>query len=167
HKVFFAGSGPGAQLKVASAEMLTEEFLARVEKAMDADPVAKSFALPYVGQCRAKKAEVDSLKTKLESERKLKAPSAKFTDEKLQSAMASMAASMGPLFDILPENAVADLPVKPGEKVTMPFKGTERMAEILFASVERVNYEFKYNSVKTNLNTPDFKTKWKAGEIRS
>ena len=166
HKLFFSGAGSGARLKVASAEMFTEEFLARVEKVMADDPVARSFAGPYVGQCKAKKAEIDSLKTKLEGEKKIKAPSAKFTDEKLKGAMAGMAAIMGPLFDVLPENAVGDLPVKPGDAVTMPYKGTERKAEILFASLERVNYEFKYNLVKTNLPTPQFKAKWKAGEIR-
>ncbi len=166
HKVFFSGEGASARIKVASTEMFTEEFIAKVQKAFADDPLAKSFGLPYLNRCLQKKAEVDKLKLQVESESKSNQPGAKFTDQKLQSAMMELAGNMGPLFDVLPENKVDDLPAKPGDKITLPYGGTERMAEILFASTARVNYEIKSASLKTQLPTPDFRQKWAAGAIR-
>lgn len=166
HKLFFSGQGESARLKVASTEMFTEEFVAKVQKAFADDPLAKSFGLSFLGQAQQKKAEVDRLKAQLERENKTKAPSARFTDDKLQGAMASLAATMRPLFDVLPENKVDDLPAKPGDKITLAYKGTERMAEILFASTQRVNYEIKSASYRTALATADFRVQWTAGTIR-
>ena len=40
------------------------------------------------------------------------------------------------------------------------------MAEILFVSTQRVNYEVKSASMKTAWATPDFKKQWDAGVIR-
>jgi hypothetical protein len=166
HRLFFSGEGESARLKAASAEMFTEDFVGKVQKAFADDALAKDFGLPYLGRCQQKKLEIDRLKAQLEREKKMQAPSAKFTDQKLKTAMNELAANMGPLFDVLPENKLEDLPVKPGAFVTLPYKGTERKAEILFASTERVHYEVQSLSSKMQLATPEFKNKWKAGEIR-
>lgn len=166
HKLFFAGEGAAARLKVASAEMFTEDFVARVEKVFETDAVAKSFARTNLVYAKQLKEAVDKLKVQLEREKKSGSPSAQFTEKKLKSTMMELGATIGPLIDILPENQVLDLPVKPGAFVTLPYKGAERKAEILFASKERVNYEVRSLSAKLNLPTAVFKKKWEANEIR-
>lgn len=167
HRLFISGQGASARLKVASAEMFTEEFVAKVQAAFAEDALAKSFGLPYLNRCLKLKTEWDALKSKVEAENKAKSPSAKFTDKKIQQTMDVLAGNMGPLFDILPENRVDDLPAKPGDKITLPYRAAERMAEVLFVSVQRVQYEIKSASgLKTHLATPDFRAQWKAGTIR-
>ena len=166
HKLFFAGSGANARLKVASAEMFTEEFIAKVQKVFAEDPLAKTFGLRYLNLALEKKRDIDKLKIQLEGEKKRKEPSAKFTDEKIQSLMRELAGNMMFLFDILPENKFDKLPVATGSFVTIPYRKAERKAEILFVSTERVNYEIESaKGFKHYLKTPDFIQQWNAGII--
>ncbi|WP_036249026.1 DUF4157 domain-containing protein [Methylobacter sp. BBA5.1] len=170
HKLFFSGQSENARLKVASVEMFTEEFVARIEQilAQPEEALARSFALPYLSRAKQKKQEIDKVKIQIEREKKTNSPSVKFTEQKLKNLMNEMAVNMAPLFDVLPENRADDLPAEasPGKFVTLPYKGTERKAEILFASKERVNYEVQSLSSKMQLKTVDFKKRWAAGEIR-
>lgn len=170
HKLFFSGQGENARLKVASVEMFTEEFVTKVEQilAKPEEALARSFALPYLSRAKQKKQEIDKVKIQIEREKKTNSLSVKFTEQKLKNLLNEMAVSMAPLFDILPENREDDLPFEasPGKFVTLPYKGAERKAEILFASKERVNYEVQSVSSKMQLKTVDFKNRWSAGEIR-
>ncbi|MEH6413429.1 DUF4157 domain-containing protein [Pseudomonas sp. CGJS7] len=167
HKLFFSGSGANARLKVASAEMFTEEFIAKVQKAFNDEPLAKAFGLEYFNRAIKTKAEIDKLKARLEQEKKVKSLAAKSTDEKLQNEMNSLSGNMRVLFDILPENASDDLPVKRGDKITLPYGGTARMGEVLFVSTLRVNHDIKSVGARMmSIDTPKFKTQWAAGEIR-
>ncbi len=168
HNLFFSGQGESARLKVASVEMFTEEFVANVEKTLAEDALAKSFALPYLARAKQKKQEIDKLKAQIEKEKKSNPLNIKSSEQKLKDLLNEMAVNMAPLFDVLPGNVAEDLPPEaaPGKSVTLPYKSTERKAEILFASKERVNYEVQSLSAKMQLKTIDFKTKWASGEIR-
>jgi hypothetical protein len=165
HNLFFVGQGASARLKVASYEEFTEDFVKRVQAVFDTDPVAKSFGLSYLSQTISNKKDVDNVKSALDRLKKGE-PGEGPLVKQLDSAKGTMAVSMRPLFDILPENQVDDVPAKPGERVTLPYKRVERMAEILFVSAQRVNYEIRSVPVKTAWGTPDFKVKWAAGVIR-
>ncbi len=166
HRLFFSGQGTGARLKVATAEMFTEEFVAKIEKVFTEVPLTKAFGLSYLGECKRTKQEIDKLKAQLEREKKLKSLSARDTDRRLKNAMQSLSVAMRPLFDILPENQTYDLPVTVGDPVTLPYKGTERKAEILFASTERVHFNIEWCRATLQLPTVEFKKKWTTGEIR-
>lgn len=166
HKLFFVGQGPGARMKVASYEMFTEEFETRVEAVFAAEPVAKSFGLRYLNLVRGYKREIDKLTGRTPNTGPVAMQNYKSTETKIADAMQNMASAMGPLIDILPENRTNDAPVKPGDKVTLPYRKAERMAEVLFVSAQRVSYDIRSVPLKTSWPTPDFRVKWDAGVIR-
>lgn len=166
HKVFFSGQGENARLKVASTEMFTEQFIARVQQVFEQDKLAKSHGMGYLQRCIKAKQEIDQLKAKVEREKKGNPVGAPASAEKLRNALNTLAVEIRPLIDVLPENQATDLPAKPGDKITLPYGNAERMAEIMFASHERVTYELKSASSKLLMPTPEFKTKWAAGLIR-
>jgi hypothetical protein len=167
HKLFFTGEGDAARTKVASREMFTDEFVARIRQVFADDPMAQSVGLTYLNQCIRLAKDVDSLKAQLEREKRDKSPSAQFTDKKLQSTLDSLAATMGFLIDLLPESKAENLPVKPGDFVTIPYSQAERKAEILIASKERVVYVIESaKSAKLRMPTAQFEESWSAGVIR-
>lgn len=166
HKVFFSGKGEHARVKVASAEMFTEQFIARVQQVFEEDKLAKSHGLVYLGRCIKNKQEIDTLKAQVEREKKVNPGGASNSSKKLREALESLAVNIRPLIDVLPENQADDLPAKPGDKITLPYGSAERMAEIMFASKERVTYEIKSASLKQPMPTAEFKAQWKAGKIR-
>lgn len=169
HKVFFSGKGETARVKVASAEMFTEEFIARIQQLFEQkeNQLAKAHGMPYLSRCIKAKQEIDKLKVQVEREKKANPNGAAFSGKKLNEALQSLAGNIRPLIDLLPENQATDLPAKPGERITLPYGGAERMAEIMFASKERVTYEIKsVSGLKESIGTADFKAKWTAGAIR-
>jgi hypothetical protein len=169
HKVFFSGKGENARVKVASAEMFTEEFIARIQQlfAQKENQLAKANGSPYLGRCIKAKQEIDKLKVQVEREKKANPSGASISSKKLNDALRNLAGNIRPLIDLLPENQATDLPVKPGERVTLGYGDAERMAEIMFASKERVTYEIKSASgLKKEIATAEFRAQWTAGAIR-
>ncbi len=167
HKLFFSGEGEGARLKVASAEMFTEEFIARVEAVFAADPQAKAFGATYLSRARGKKADVDRAKSMVEQARKGQLVGVKMYEKKLQEAVGYLAVEVGFLVDLLPENQVTTLEVQAGDFVSIPYRGTTRRAEILTISKDRLHYYMDALSEQGTLTTTSFLARWKKDIVPS
>src|SRR5262249_36016566 len=102
----------------------------------------------------------------VEAARKNKEPSYKSYKDRLDSAMRAMTGNMATLFDLLAEEGPEGFPVKPGEFVTMPYKGTERRAEILVVSPDRVHFVLNAVGVRQAMGTKEFRDNWSRGVIR-
>jgi hypothetical protein len=67
------------------------------------------------------------------------------------------------LIDILPENADPSLPVKPGQFVSIPYRGSTRKGEILVASNLHVHYYVhSVQNAKLQIPTAEFRSRWGA-----
>ncbi|MBV8900938.1 MAG: hypothetical protein JOY92_12600, partial [Verrucomicrobia bacterium] len=131
------------------------------------DPLAKASGLSYLQSCKAEQQKINKLKRDLEqAARDKERGRLQAIERDLKDSMGRLGGYMARLFDFLPENQIADFPVKPGQFVTVPYKGTERKGEILFVSGPRVYYKVDAISGKLDMPTSEFRDKWKSGEIR-
>ncbi len=161
HRLFFVGQGDGARLKVASVEMFTEDFIARVEAAMAQDPIARSLGTRDLALARAEKAKHDRATQNLQRAQRLRDPIQERQYEREQTrAIEAMVSPMRVLIDLLPENQTVTLPVRPGQFVTIPYKRTERKGEILVISNYRVRYKVDAVAAVLEMTTLDFQAKW-------
>ena len=168
HTLFFAGQGKGARLKVKSNEMFGKEFITEVEKVFEEDALAKSYGLSKLAQCKKQQKSIDKIKLRLEDARQKKAMGIKFIENQLRDEMAGLAGSMFFLIDILPENQLEDedFPVQAGKFVVLPYKGSERRAEIITVAKKRVHYNIESVNLLTHMLSSTFKQQWQAGKIR-
>lgn len=116
--------------------------------------------LPNLQETIANKAEVDRVKQRLEAAQARNEPSAKFIAGELKDAKRKMASSMRPLIDILPEYAQPLPPVVPGNKVTLPYMGVERKAEILVVSRIHIHYDIESRGLRHDMPTLTFTSLW-------
>ncbi|WP_338699895.1 DUF4157 domain-containing protein [Bradyrhizobium sp. 26S5] len=165
HKIFYSGHGAGARLKIASTEVFTEEFLARIDQIFAADPAAREFGEPKRQSCQNSLRRLEYLKSQLELATRTRSPSLEYLQREHKEEMVRLSAFTRLLMDILPENA-ATLPVKVGDRVTIPYKETERMGRILATSTQRVQYSVDAVAGQLQISSDEFREKWKAGIIR-
>lgn len=165
HKIFYSGHGTGARLKIASTEVFTEEFVARIEKIFSADPAAREFGQSKLQSCRNSLRTLEHLKSQLELATRTRSPSLERLQKEHKEEMARLSTFTRLLMDILPERS-ATLAVKVGDRVTIPYKGTERMGRILATSTERVQYSVDAVAGQLQIPSDEFQEKWRAGIIR-
>ncbi|MER9247608.1 DUF4157 domain-containing protein [Mesorhizobium sp. M0590] len=165
HRLFYSGTQDNARLKIASKEVFTDEFIVRVETAIRASPQLRDFAQSKLSSCRTSMTNLARLKQQLAFATRTKDPSLQRLERDHKEEMMRLSTFVGFLMDVLPENAVA-LAMKAGDKVTIPYKGTERMGQIIVISADRVHYSVDAIAGQLQMPTKEFQEKWAAGIIR-
>ncbi|GAA3803297.1 hypothetical protein [Nocardioides panacisoli] len=161
HRVFFAGEGAAARLKVASHEQFDEEVIAKAEAVMATDKVAESVGRGPLSRARQDEAEIKRLTGLIEGlNQRGETMAAKGYKSKLENAVNSQRTQMRVLIDILPENADPSFPVQPGQFVTIKYKDTKRKGEILVVSNLRVRYKVDAVDGTMEMDAKTFKSKW-------
>jgi hypothetical protein len=160
HRLFFAGQGAGARLKVASVEMFTEQFIARVEAAFAHDPLIRASGAGTLAACRQRKADIDRLQRDLENARRTGTPGVERLQNDLRGAMQQMSAYLARLVDLLPENQVTRVEVSPGDYISLPYRGTTRRAEVRATGRERIHYRIDALSVNSDMPVTEFQRRW-------
>lgn len=165
HRLFFVGEGAGARLKVASAEMFTEEFVARIQAVFVDDLRARALGASSLSLARDQQQRVDRIMREMAGLPPA-SPRLSVLQRNLQSEMASLGASMAVLVDLLPENQDEDFPVRPGQYVSLPVGGRNLRAEILVASRTGVQYRAEAARTTSRMPAAEFRAQWDAGVIR-
>jgi hypothetical protein len=111
--------------------------------------------------CKAEKVKVDRARqdiARLQNQRN--DIELRQANRRLNDALNAMAAPMSILIDLLPENQTVTLSVKPGQFVSIPYKGTTRKGEILVVSNFFVRYRVDAVSANLQMASADFQAKW-------